>query len=264
MNLHLTSKTAFISGSTQGIGFAIARQLLQEGAAVILNGRTSEKVSAAVDQLRLELPEANIAGIAADFAQPTQVSELLAALPPIDILVNNVGLFELKDFAAIEDEDWRHLFEVNVLSGVRLSRALLPSMLTRNWGRLLFISSEAGVNIPGNMIHYGMTKTAMLAVARGLAELTKGTGVTVNSLVGGPTYSEGVAGVIEQLASAQNQPVSQVKTNLMQTLNPTSLLQRFIEPAELASFVAYLTSPLSGAINGAALRADGGVLSTIL
>ncbi|TVT39322.1 SDR family oxidoreductase [Hymenobacter setariae] len=264
MDLHLATKTTFISGSTQGIGLAIAQQLLQEGATVILNGRTQERVSAAVEQLAQQVPGASISGIAADFAQPAQVNDLVAALPPIDILVNNVGLFELKEFADIADEDWRHLFEVNVLSGVRLSRALLPGMLARNWGRILFISSEAGINVPGNMIHYGMTKTAMLAIARGLAELTKGTGVTVNSLVGGPTYSQGVAGVIEHIASAQNQPVAQVKAGLMQTLNPTSLLQRFIEPSELASLVAYLASPLSAAINGAALRADGGVLPTIL
>ncbi|WP_375417600.1 SDR family NAD(P)-dependent oxidoreductase [uncultured Hymenobacter sp.] len=264
MDLQLNSKTAFISGSTQGIGFAIARLLLLEGATVIINGRTAERVADAVNRLTQEMPEAKVSGIAADFAHVAQVQALVDALPEIDILVNNVGLFELKEFADIQDEDWYRLFEVNVLSGIRLARVLLPKMLARNWGRVLFISSESAVHIPANMIHYGMTKTAMLSISRGLAELTKNTGVTVNSILGGPTYSEGVADAVQHLAGAQNRPVEEVKSNLMQALNPTSLLQRFLEPAELASLVAYLASPLSLATNGAALRADGGILTTIL
>ncbi|MGO4291920.1 SDR family NAD(P)-dependent oxidoreductase [Chitinophaga sp. RAB17] len=264
MDLQLTSKTAFVSGSTQGIGFAIARQLLQEGARVIINGRTSERVANAVAQLKADIPGAEVSGIAANFAHAAAVNELLASLPDIDILVNNVGIFELKPFADIADEDWTKFFEVNVMSGVRLSRALLPEMIKKNWGRVIFISSESGVNIPENMIHYGMTKTAMLSVSRGLATLTKNTAVTVNTILGGPTYSEGVAAAVEQIAAAQNQPVEQVKSGLSKTLNPTSLLQRFIDPDEIAHLAVYLSSPLSIATNGAALRADGGVLNTII
>ncbi|MFX1708722.1 SDR family NAD(P)-dependent oxidoreductase [Chitinophaga sp. CC14] len=264
MDLQLTSKTAFVSGSTQGIGFAIARLLLQEGAAVVINGRTPEKVAMAVEKLKKEIPAAKVSGISADFGSEAEVNRLLDALPDIDILINNVGIFELKEFADIRDEDWLRIFEINVLSGIRLSRRLLPKMLEKNQGRIVFISSESGIHVPGNMIHYGTTKTAMLAVSRGLAELTKNTGVTVNTILGGPTYSEGVAGTVEQIAEAQNCSVEQVKAGLVKTLIPNSLLQRFIDPSEIASLVAYLASPLSVATNGAALRADGGVLNTIV
>lgn len=264
MDLQLTSKTAFVSGSTQGIGFAIARLLLLEGAAVVINGRTPEKTAMAVKKLQEEIPAAKVSGIAADFANAAEVNKLLDTLPDIDILINNVGIFELKEFTDIGDEDWLRIFEINVLSGIRLSRYLLPKMLAKNRGRIVFISSESGIHIPGNMIHYGTTKTAMLAVSRGLAELTRNTGVTVNAILGGPTYSEGVAGAVAQIAGAQNRSVEQVKTDLIKTLNPTSLLQRFIDPSEIASLVAYLSSPLAAATNGAALRADGGVLNTIV
>lgn len=264
MDLQLTSKTAFVSGSTQGIGFAIARQLLLEGARVIINGRTSARIEQAVKRLKADIPGAEVSGLAADFTRVEEVNELLNALPDIDILVNNVGIFDLRPFADITDEDWTKFFEVNVMSGVRLSRILLPKMIARNWGRIIFISSESGVNIPENMIHYGMTKTAMLSVSRGLSALTKNTAVTVNTILGGPTYSEGVATAVEQISAAQNQPVEQVKNGLFKNLNPTSLLQRFIDPAEIAHLAVYLSSPLSIATNGAALRADGGVLTTIL
>lgn len=264
MDLQLKSKTAFVSGSTQGIGFAIAKQLLLEGAAVIINGRTQEKIDLAVKRLKQEIPAAEVSGIAADFSNVTEVNNLLTALPEIDILINNVGIFELKPFAAIKDEDWTKFFEVNVLSGIRLSRFLLPKMIANNRGRIIFISSESGINIPENMIHYGMTKTAMLSVSRGLAALTRNTEVTVNTILGGPTYSDGVAGTVEQIAAAQNVSVDQLKSHLITALNPTSLLQRFIDPAEIASLAVYLSSPLSIATNGAALRADGGVLNTIL
>jgi NAD(P)-dependent dehydrogenase (short-subunit alcohol dehydrogenase family) len=264
MDLQLTSKTAFVSGSTQGIGFAIARLLLTEGATVIINGRTQEKIDLAIGKLQQEIPGAKVSGLVADFAKADEVNQLLAALPEIDILINNVGIFDLKPFVDIQDEDWMKFFEVNVLSGVRLSRFLLPKMLAKNWGRVIFISSESGINIPENMIHYGMTKTAMLAVSRGLAQLTKNTAVTVNTILGGPTYSEGVAGAIEHIAGAQSLPMEQVKTDLMKALNPTSLLQRFIDTSEIASLVVYLSSPLSIATNGSALRADGGVLNSII
>ena len=264
MDLQLTSKTAFVSGSTQGIGYAIAKALLQERATVIINGRTPERTAMAVQRLKDEIPGAEVSGIAADFTKVTEVNSLLDSLPYIDILVNNVGIFELKAFTDIEDEDWQKIFEVNVMSGIRLSRRLLPGMLEKNWGRVIFISSESGVNIPGNMVHYGMTKTAMLSVSRGLAQLTRNTGVTVNTIIGGPAYSEGVAVTVEQIAGAQQRDIEEVKAGLIKTLNPTSLLQRFIDPAEIASLAAYLASPLSVATNGAALRADGGVLNTIL
>jgi NAD(P)-dependent dehydrogenase (short-subunit alcohol dehydrogenase family) len=264
MDLQLKSKTAFISGSTQGIGFAIAKRLLMEGASVIINGRTRDKLDHAVAALRAEMPHAVISGIAADFTRVDEVDALITQLPEVDILVNNVGIFELKAFSDIGDEDWMKIFEVNVLSGIRLSRALLPGMLNRNLGRIIFISSESAINIPANMIHYGMTKTAMLAVSRGLAQLTKNTAVTVNTILGGPAYSEGVAAAVEHLAASSNKEVGAVKQELVQAINPTSLLQRFIDPAEIASLAAYLASPLSIATNGAALRADGGVLNTII
>lgn len=264
MDLQLRSKTAFISGSTQGIGYSIAKLLLIEGASVIINGRTQEKIDSAIIKLRQEIPAAEVSGIAADFASTDEVNKLLSVLPDIDILINNVGIFELKPFTDIQDEDWTRIFEINVLSGIRLSRSLLPKMLERNSGRIIFISSESAINIPENMIHYGMTKTAILAISRGLAVLTKNSRVTVNTILGGPTYSEGVASAVEQISVAQNNNVEDVKDYLMKNLNPTSLIQRFIEPTEIANLALYLSSPLSIATNGAALRADGGVLNTII
>lgn len=263
MDLQLKSKTAFISGSTQGIGFAIAKQLLKEGAKVIINGRTQKKIDLAIGKLTEEIPDADVYGIPADFANADEVNQLLAKLPDIDILVNNVGIFELKPFVQIEDEDWSKIFEVNVLSGIRLSRLLLPKMLEKKWGRIIFISSESGINIPENMIHYGMTKTAMLSISNGLAKLTKNTEVTVNTILGGPTYSDGVAETITQIAQAQQQDITAIKSYVMNNYNPSSLLQRFIDPSEIANLVVYLSSPLSIATNGSALRADGGVLNTI-
>lgn len=263
MDLRLNNKTAFISGSTQGIGFAIALQLLQEGAKVIINGRTTEKVNAAIDKLKGLVTGADVTGIAADFSKPREVDELEKQLPELDILINNVGIFEQKNFAEISDDDWRRFFEINVLSGVRLSRLVLPKMLGNNWGRIVFISSESAINVPENMIHYGMTKTAMLSVANGLSKLTKGTEVTVNTVLGGPTYSDGVAKTVEQIAAAQQISAEQLKSAIIANTNPHSLMQRFIEPSEIASLVTYLCSPLAIATNGSSLRADGGVLRTI-
>ena len=263
MNLQLNNKRAFISGSTQGIGYAIAKSLLEEGASVVINGRSQDKLDRAVKKLKQKLPEANISGIAADFNDSKQVEELLLTLSDIDILINNVGLFELKPFEEITDDDWKRYFEVNVMSGVRLSRHLLPIMLSKKWGRIIFISSESGVNIPENMIHYGTTKTAMLSLSNGLAKLTKGSEVTVNTILGGPTYSDSVAQTIEQIAKLQNLSLEEMKSYIIGS-NQTSLLQRFIEPSEIANLAVYLSSPLSSATNGSALRADGGVLTTIL
>ncbi len=263
MDLKLKGKRAFISGATQGIGFAIAQQLLAEEAEVIVNGREEAKMNAAVAALKQQFPNATVSGIIADFSVKEQVAALLAQLNDIDILINNVGIFELKDFDLTTDEDWYNMFEINVMSSVRLSRKLLPQMLEKNWGRIIFISSESGVNIPGNMIHYGMTKAAMMAVSNGLSKLTKGTEVTINTILGGPTYSDGVARTIEHIAGTQNLSVEQLKAGIMQQTNPHSLIGRFIHPAEIANLATYLSSPLSLATNGASLRADGGVLKTL-
>jgi len=259
----LTGKTAFISGSTQGIGYAITRALLGQGAAVVINGRDESRLQDAVQRLRSEVPGGAVSGIVADFADPAQVETLLAGLGDVDILVNNVGLFELRPFDEISDEEWQRYFDVNVMSGVRLSRHLLSGMLARNWGRIVFISSESGVNVPADMVHYGLTKAGMLALSNGLAKLTRGTEVTVNAILGGPTYSDGVARTITQIARAQAIPEDQLRAAIIAG-NQTSLLQRFIEPGEIANLALYLASPLSSATNGAALRADGGALTTTI
>lgn len=263
MDLQLNGKRAFISGSTQGIGFAIAQQLLNEGASVIINGRQTEKMNQAKEKLQKQFPNSNISGIPADFSKKEEVKKLLTQLTDIDILINNVGVFEISDFENIIDDDWYKYFNVNVMSCVRLSRQLLPQMLNKKWGRIIFISSESGVNVPENMIHYGMTKSAMSAIANGLSKLTKGTEITVNTILGGPTYSDGVAEAVEQIAEAQNLEVEQMKDEIIKQSNSHILLQRFIDPTEIANLVSYLSSPLSIATNGASLRADSGVLKTI-
>ncbi|ALV45204.1 oxidoreductase [Arthrobacter alpinus] len=262
MDLELSGKKAFISGSTQGIGYAIAKALATEGVDVTLNGRDTAKLSAAMESLRREVPGATVAGIAADFADADQVEGLCTDLAFVDILINNVGLFELKPFDLISDEDWKMCFEVNVLSGVRLARSTMPAMLDRGWGRIIFVSSESGANIPAEMIHYGTSKTAMLAVGNGLAKLTKGTSVTVNSVLGGPTYSNGVAQTVEALAQQSAISVDDMKKAIIAT-NQTSLLERFIEPREIASMVTFLASPAASATNGSAVRVDGGVLTAL-
>lgn len=264
MDLQLTGKKALVTGSTAGIGFAIADHLLQEGAAVVINGRTKERVEQTISLLQQKHVQGNIAGIAADFSKSDEVASLMNQVSQIDILINNVGIFEPKPFTEITDEDWFRFYEVNVLSGVRLSRHYLPQMLERNWGRIIFISSESALNIPEEMIHYGMTKTAQLAVSRGLAELTKGTAVTVNAVLPGPTKSEGVADFVSGLAKAQNISAEQAETEFFQTARPTSIIQRFASVDEVANMVVYIASPLSSATNGAALRVDGGVVKTAI
>lgn len=263
MELGLAGKRAFISGSTQGIGRAIALALLAEGAAVVVNGRDPGRLQAAVDDLRAELPGADVSGIAADFADAGQVQDLTERLGAVDVLVNNVGVFEVRAFEQVEDRDWQRYFEVNVMSGVRLSRHALPGMLERGWGRIIFVGSESGVNVPPDMAHYGMSKAASLAVGNGLAKLTRGTAVTVNTILGGPTYSDGVDAAVHGIATAQGMAPSDLK-DAIATGHQTSLLRRFIEPAEMASLAVYLASPVSSAINGAALRADGGALTGLL
>jgi NAD(P)-dependent dehydrogenase (short-subunit alcohol dehydrogenase family) len=263
MNLQLNGKTAFISGSTAGIGFATAKLLLQEEATVIINGRTQARVDRALEELRQQVPGARVSGIAADFSRVEEIENLFRQIPSPDILINNIAIFEPKAFTDISDADWLKFYEVNVLSGVRLSRQYLPKMLAQNWGRIIFISSESALNIPEEMIHYGMTKTAQLSISRGMAELTKGTHVTVNAILPGPTRSEGVEGFIANLARQQNKTVDAMETDFFKTARPTSLIQRFASTEEVASLIVYVCSPVSSAVNGAALRIDGGVVKTI-
>jgi len=264
MNLQLDKKIALITGSTAGIGYAIAKQLATEGATVIINGRTAARVDAAVAQLKTDTGNDNISGVIADFARPEQIAELTRQVPEVNILVNNVAVFEPKAFGDITDEDWLKFYEINVMSGIRLSRAYFDQMIKKNWGRIIFISSESAMQIPAEMIHYGMTKTAQLAVARGLAELTRGTDVTVNSVLPGPTLSEGVGGFIAQLAKDQHKTEEDIKKDFFLTTRPTSLVQRFLTTEEVANMVTYLASPLASATNGAAIRAEGGVLKTVI
>lgn len=264
MDLQLSDKTAFISGSTAGIGLGIAKRLLQENARVIINGRTREGVDKAVDALKKEVSGAKVSGIPADFSKVNEINALIDQLPDIDILINNAGIFEPKAFAEIPDEDWLKLFEVNVLSGVRLSRHFFPKMLKKNWGRIIFISSESAVFIPEEMIHYGMTKTAQIAVSRGLAELTKNTNVTVNSILPGPTRSQGVGAFLEDLSKSKKVSVQEVEDDFFNSTRPTSLIRRFASTEEIANTVAYFVSPLASATNGAAIRAEGGLIRSIL
>jgi NAD(P)-dependent dehydrogenase (short-subunit alcohol dehydrogenase family) len=264
MNLDLTGRRALVTGSTAGIGLAIARELAQLGAEVAVNGRTAERVAAAIDRLRTEVPQGRFVAAAGDVGSEHGAGRLIAAVPDADILVNNAGIFEPKPFFAIGDEDWRRFFEVNVLSGVRLARHYAPRMVERRWGRVVFISSESALQIPVEMVHYGMTKTAQLAVARGLAETVAGTGVTVNSVLPGPTLSEGVAAFMGQMAPAGGvADLDAMGRAFIRENRPTSLLGRLIAPEEVASLVAYLCTPAASATTGAALRADGGVVRAI-
>ncbi|MBH5402273.1 SDR family oxidoreductase [Bradyrhizobium sp. CNPSo 4010] len=261
MKIDLSGKTALVTGSTAGIGHATAKGLAASGASVVINGRGQDKVDAAVR--KLEGTGAKVRGIAADVSTAAGCKSLVAALPEVDILINNAGIFEPKDFFDIPDEDWSRFFEVNVMSGVRLSRAYMKGMLARNWGRIVFISSESGLNIPVEMIHYGMTKTAQLSVARGLAQLTAGTGVTVNSVLPGPTMSEGVETFVKDLARQNGQSVDEAAANFVRQHRPSSLLQRFASVHEIANMVVYVASKEASATNGAALRAEGGIVNTI-
>ncbi|HVX51046.1 MAG TPA: SDR family oxidoreductase [Chitinophagaceae bacterium] len=264
MDLQLTGKTVFISGSTSGIGHAIAKRFIEEGATVVINGRTEASVEKAISELKTLYPAGSVLGIAADFSKADDVDKLINALPHIDILVNNVGIFEPVAFENIKDEDWFRFFEVNVMSGVRLSRYLFPKMIAQNWGRIIFISSESAIFIPQEMIHYGMTKTAQLAVSRGLAELTKGTGVTVNTIMPGPTKSAGAGDFLANLAKTYNVTAEEAEQGFFKTARPTSLLQRFANVDEVATTVVYYCSPLASATNGAAIRVEGGLVKSIV
>jgi len=263
MDLELVGKTALVTGSTAGIGLAIASRLAEEGAEVVVNGRTQNRVDEAISRLREKNNRANVGGIAADLGNAQGCQSVVDQLPSVDILVNNVGIFEPKPFQEIDDASWEKFFAVNVMSGVRLSRAYIKGMREKNWGRIVFISSESGLQIPSEMIHYGMTKTAQLAIARGLAETCSGTQITVNSVLPGPTASEGVTTFVSDLAAQQKVSKSEFEKQFFKTARPSSILQRFEEPDEIANVVAFVCSPLASAINGAAVRADGGVVRSI-
>jgi NAD(P)-dependent dehydrogenase (short-subunit alcohol dehydrogenase family) len=260
MRIDLSGMTALVTGSTSGIGHAIANGLAAAGANVVINGRSQDRVDASVGRLG---GGGKVRGIAADVSTAAGCQALVAALPEVDILVNNTGIFEPKGFFDIPDEDWTRFFEINVMSGVRLSRAYLQGMIKRNWGRIIFISSESALNTPTEMIHYGTTKTAQLAIARGLAQVARGTGVTVNSVLPGPTMSEGVETMVKEIARQSGQSVDDASTNYIKQFRPTSLLQRFERPEEIANMVVYIASNEASATTGAALHAEGGIIASI-
>jgi NAD(P)-dependent dehydrogenase (short-subunit alcohol dehydrogenase family) len=264
MDLQLAGKRALVTGSSSGIGRAIARALAAEGAQVVLNGRDAQKLQLALEGIQQEFPDAIIDGVKADLSNAAGCQLLLDAVGAVDILVNNLGIFEVKAFEHINDADWQRFFEVNVMSGVRLARSQLAPMKRRGWGRIVFISSESGICPPADMVHYGMSKSAQLSVSRALAETCIGTGVTVNAVLPGPTRTEGVGPIFAQLASAAGQTVAQAEVDFFKNARPTSLLQRFIEPSEVAALVTYVCSPRSAATNGAALRVDGGVVRSLI
>ncbi|MBS1161551.1 MAG: family oxidoreductase [Proteobacteria bacterium] len=263
MDLQISGKRALISGSTKGIGFAIACELAREGARVVINGRQPQAVAEAVERLRSLVAGADVTGVAADLSNTAGIATLVAAVPSVDILVNNLGIFDPAVFEDIADSEWQRFFEINVMSGVRLSRHYLPGMLAADWGRIVFISSESGINTPGEMVHYGMTKSAQLAVSRGLAQRCAGTGVTVNAVLPGPTRSEGVGEFFAKLAAEAGIPNEEMERRFFAEGRPTSILKRMIAPAEVAALVAYVCSARAAATTGAALRVEGGIVSTI-
>ncbi|AFJ02496.1 3-oxoacyl-(acyl-carrier protein) reductase [Methylophaga frappieri] len=262
MNLLLSDKNALVTGSTAGIGYAIAAALLAEGATVIINGRTQSSVDKAIQSLQDEKFPGTILGFAGDLSLESAAAALHQQYPAVDILINNLGIFEPVPFADISDAEWRRFFDVNVLSGVRLSRSYLPAMQQQNWGRIIFISSESGVQIPPEMIHYGMTKSAQIAVARGLAETVAGSGITVNSVLPGPTRSRGVETFVSELAQQNGQDQETFEADFVEQARPTSLIKRFARTDEVAAMVCYLSSPLASATTGAAIRVDGGVIKS--
>jgi NAD(P)-dependent dehydrogenase (short-subunit alcohol dehydrogenase family) len=263
MNIDLSGKQAVVSGSSAGIGFAIARGLADSGAAVVVNGRSAKTTDAAARRLSELVPGAKVAGVAADLSTADGVAQFVSSVGTTDILVNNLGIFEPKPFEAITDDDWHRFFDVNVLSGIRLARAYLPAMVKRDWGRIVFISSESGLNIPVEMIHYGMTKTAQLAISRGLAEQVAGTGVTVNAVLPGPTRSEGVGDFFAKLAKEKGVTQAEMESQFIAQNRPSSLLRRLATVDEVANMVLYVCSPQASATTGAALRVDGGVVRSI-
>src|SRR2546427_312796 len=264
MNLELDGKKALVTGSTAGIGFAIAKALAAEGARVIVNGRSDARVNEAIASVRAEIPSAKLEALALDLSKAEAAAEAAERFPDVAILVNNLGVYAPKSFEDISDADWASIIETNFMSGVRLSRYYLPRMRAANWGRIIFISSESAVNIPVEMIHYGVTKTMQVALARGLAESTAGTGLTVNSVLAGPTRSEGIEKFIADMAKSRNTTPAEIEQEVFRTVRPSSLLQRFATTDEVAALVVFVASPLSSATNGAALRVEGGVVRSIL
>lgn len=262
MDLQLSGQTAVVTGSTAGIGLEIARRLALEGADVVVAGRSRDKVDAAVADVRAS-GGAVIRGVVADVTTAAGASDLIRAAGEVDILVNNLGIYESKAFAEISDEDWARYFDINVIGGARLARSVFPGMLDRNRGRIIFVSSESALSVPKDMIHYAVTKTAQLTIARGLAELTKGTRVTVNSVLPGPTRSAGIDDFLKSVTSNPDASPSEMEAEFFATARASSLIQRMIDPAEIASLVAYLASPLAAAVNGAAVRVEGGLVTTI-
>lgn len=263
MNIDLSNKTAIVTGSTLGIGFAVAKGLAGSGATVVLNGRTEASVGQAIGALKKAIPQAVVRGVAADLGTAAGCAKLIAAEPDADILVNNVGIFGPHDFFEIPDSEWSRFFETNVMSGVRLSRAYAPGMMSRDWGRIIFISSESALNIPIEMIHYGFTKTAQLSISRGLAKRLAGSGVTVNAVLPGPTLSEGVEAMMKSMPMADGVSIEEAAADFVQKHRPSSILQRAASVEEVANMVVYVASPLASATTGAALRVDGGVVDTI-
>jgi NAD(P)-dependent dehydrogenase (short-subunit alcohol dehydrogenase family) len=263
MQIDLSSKTAIVTGSTGGIGFAIAKGLAASGAVVVVNGREQSAVDRAIATLERALPGAAFRGMAADLGTADGCAALAEAVPAADILVNNVGIYRQQDFFDIPDREWTRFFEVNVMSGVRLSRAYLKGMMRRRWGRIVFLSSESGLNIPADMIHYGFTKTAVLSVSRGLAKLASGTGVTVNAVLPGPTLSEGVEAMLKGTAEKTGQPIETAGVAFLKAHRPSSIIQRIATVDEVANMVVYVCSVQASATTGAALRVDGGVIDTI-
>ncbi|PCC97979.1 SDR family NAD(P)-dependent oxidoreductase [Halopseudomonas pelagia] len=263
MLIDLTGKTAIVTGSTAGIGFAIAQGLAASGANVIINGRKQASVDSALKQLKEALPKAQVRGVAADLSSSEGLAKLQAAEPKADILVNNLGIYGQKDFFETSDELWQEFFDVNVLSGVRVSRAYVPAMVDQGWGRVVFISSESGLNIPSDMIHYGFTKSANLSIARGLAKRLAGTGVTVNAVLPGPTMSEGVAEMLKPMAEEKGISMQEAGDKFVKAKRPSSIIQRIASTEEVANMVVYTCSPQASATTGAALRVEGGIVDSI-
>lgn len=258
--IDLKGRTALVTGSTGGIGLAIAKRLAEAGAHVIVNGRGEARTNQAVQEIKAQIAGAHVSGFAADFAEPESTDEVYAAFPHLDVLVNNLGIFDEADFIETPDAEWQRFFDINVMSGVRLTRRYLPGMTAQKWGRVVFIASESAFNIPPNMIHYGFTKAAQVAIARGVAESVAGTGVTVNSVLPGPTRTEGVLAMFEEAAKKTGETAETIERDFVPKHRPASLIRRLEEPEEIANMVAYVCSPLASATTGAALRVEGGLL----
>jgi len=264
MNLHLTNKNVLITGSTSGIGFATAKLFINEGASVIINGRSQKNIDKAIGLILDEFPEAKISGIVADFLDKNSITNLINSIKQVDILINNVGIYKSQSFQETTDTDWADMIEVNVMSGVRLSRAFLPKMLHKNWGRILFISSECAALVPEDLIAYSTTKAALLSLSRGLAQNTRGTNVTVNTVLPGSTLSEGAENFLQQQSERTKQSIQEVTDNFFKNVRTSSLIERFITTEEIANTIVYLSSPLSAATNGAAIKVDGGSIPGII